>query len=163
MNVEENVFHFSQATGLFGGIPLVVCGDLHSMIWSCTCKLLCHVWSLGWSRLGVTDTSCRSSVSPECGQELSALPARPVCSLVEPGAFRGGAPLAEKGGKNLTAQKFCAVTDVQSSELFQRAFHADTEMGTAWTLLRSSTPHCCSEAFYYFSQKRGTAIRAPSL
>lgn len=37
----------------------------------------------------------------------------------------------QKGGKNLTAQKSCVVTDVQSSELFQCAFHRDTEMGTA--------------------------------
>lgn len=38
---------------------------------------------------------------------------------------------SKKGGKNLTAQKSCVVTDVQSSELFQCAFHRDTEMGTA--------------------------------
>lgn len=66
------------------------------------------------------------SKSPECGRARSAPSALPLdnsCTLEE--------ELQAAKRRKVTAQKSYVVTDVQSSELFQCAFHRDTEMGTA--------------------------------
>lgn len=75
----------------------------------------------------------------ECGQQLSSPFARPDFPLDNTYTFVGGASLAaKKGGKNLTAQKSCVVTDVQSSEVFQCAF-----VGTqGWGQLKHNKLHC---------------------
>lgn len=124
--------------------------------------------------LGVTDTFSRvltESLWVWPGAALSALSFSLDFPLDDPRTLTGRSPaLAEqKGGKNLTAQKSCAVTDVQSSATFSMCcLRAGTRDGDGLKTLAESQ-HALQLLFRLFSfshfsswgEQWGTVICAP--
>lgn len=100
------------------------------------CELLCHVWSLGWSGQGVTDTSSLSfdikkKKSPECGQELLCSPHTASLLIGQLAHLMGGALHTAKRRKEFNCAKVPWWRISKVSERFRCAFYRGADMGMA--------------------------------